>query len=324
MKIFKKYLSTIITLSILVVFGIYLFRNPEIVSQLLQINPIYMVLLILLYLLIIFVESLFILLTLNVFSKGISLKEGFYITLLSRIGNYLLPMRAGAIFRATYLKKKYNFKYTNFLSTLYGYYIIFFLTNSLLALVVLLLKWRLYSQVHTPLTIFLLSVSLSMFFLVFFRIPFQKILQKGGDIFKKIGNLSNNFISGWRLILRKKGLFLKLIILATLNILLNIVVVYIEFLSIDVVGNILDTTLYTTLSGLSLLISITPGSLGIREGIFLLTSNSIGLTEHEIFQIAILDRGVMFVLLLSSLLFISLFVKDFNLKEVYFGKKEKA
>jgi uncharacterized membrane protein YbhN (UPF0104 family) len=83
----------------------------------------------------------------------------------------------------------------------------------------------------------------------------------------------------------------------------------------------LDIILYTCISGVSLLISITPGSLGLREAVFLLTSESIGLTSEQIMQLAFLDRGIMFLLLVILLLLITIFVKQFKLKDIFIVKK---
>jgi uncharacterized membrane protein YbhN (UPF0104 family) len=80
--------------------------------------------------------------------------------------------------------------------------------------------------------------------------------------------------------------------------------------------------LYSSLSGASLLISLTPGSLGIREGVFLITSQSIGLVEEQILQLAIVDRGIMFILLVIMMIFVSIFLKEFNLRDAFFAKKE--
>ena len=41
-----------------------------------------------------------------------------------------------------------------------------------------------------------------------------------------------------------------------------------------------------------LLVSLTPASLGIREGIFSITSDILGINNEEIMQLALLDRGV--------------------------------
>jgi len=127
MKKYFKYIKTVLTIAILFLFLLYVIKNPEILTSLQSLNPIFIVVVMLLFLIVFLLEGLFIKITLQAFDKKISIKESFYISTISRIGNYLLPMRAGAIFRATYLKNKYDFKYSKFLSTLYGYYIILFL-----------------------------------------------------------------------------------------------------------------------------------------------------------------------------------------------------
>jgi uncharacterized protein (TIRG00374 family) len=319
----KKYIYPFLTLFVLSLFAIYLYRNPFILTDLISVSPFLIILIMLTYIAVFFIEGLFILVVLKVFNRGILKGESFYIATLSRVGNFLLPMRAGAIFRATYLKKRFNFQYTNFLSTLYGYYIIFFLSSSLLAVLVLVLKWLLFSEIFISLTLFFIFVILAMTVLIFIRIPSLKILKQSKGVFKKVGIFLDNFLQGWSLIVKNRILFIELMIIAFANTILNTVIVYIEFISIGKVGHILDIILYTCLSGLSLLLSFTPGSLGIREGVFFLTSNSLGLTEQEIMKIAFLDRGIMFVLLFLCLIVISLFVKRFNLRELYLGKDEK-
>ncbi|MDY0097092.1 MAG: lysylphosphatidylglycerol synthase transmembrane domain-containing protein [Candidatus Dojkabacteria bacterium] len=322
MKSLKKYISPILTIFVLTLFAIYLFKNPEIIDRLVDTQPMYILLIMLLYLSIFFLEGLFIIVTLRIFSKDMNRSEGMYVATLSRIGNYLLPMRAGAVFRATYLKKKFNFDYSNFLATLYGYYIVFFLTNAILAFIVLVFKSFIFDQTYISLILFFLAVIVGMVVLIFLRFPFKKIFkQKSGIIFKVISFLEK-FLGGWDLIVRNRKLFIQLMLLAFANVFVNILVIYLQFISIEKVGNILDIILYTCISGVSLLISITPGSLGLREAILLITSKSLGLSQIEVMQLAFLDRGIMFVLLLICLIVISIFFKRFNLKEVFFEKRE--
>lgn len=322
MKNIKKYISPLLTIFVLLLFGIYLYNNPEILVSLKETNPIYIFLIMALYLFIFYLEALFILVTLMIFKRDIDSKEGMYISVLSRIGNYLLPLRAGAVFRATYLKKKYNFEYSNFLSTLYGYYIIFFLTNSILAFLVLLFKGIVLNQTYTTLLLFFLLIILFMLFLIIFNLPLVKIEKRSTGILKKLISFLSKFLNGWKLIVKERKSFLKLLLLAFGNIFVNTIIIYIEFVSIEKIPKILDVVLYTCISGLSLFVSITPGSLGIREGVLLLTSQSIGISETEIVRLAILDRGIMFVLLLICMILIYIFVKRFNLKEVFLGKEK--
>lgn len=323
MNVIKKYLSPIVTVIVLLLFGVYLYKNPQIIDELLSTNIIYITLVMLVYLMIFFLEGLFILVSLKIFEKDISKKESYFLATVSRIGNYLLPMRAGAIFRATYLKKKYSFSYSNFLSTLYGYYIIIFFTNALVALIVLFFKNSLYSISSPVLSIFFLVIVLVMLILIFLRFPFEKIIKrKNGFIFKVLSFL-DRFIKGWDLIVKERKAFLMLLFIALGNIFLNIVVAFIEFNAIGKLVNLLDVILYTCISGVSLLISITPGSLGIREGAFIITSKSIGLSEVEIMKLAFLDRGIMFVLLLLCLIVVLFFDKKLTLKGIFFGEKDK-
>lgn len=314
----KNILSLLLTIFVLSLFGVYLYNNPQILEALLQISPISIFFVMILFLLLFLLEGIFIKVTLDVFDKHIDLKESYYLSTISRIGNYLLPMRAGAIFRATYLKNKYNFEYSKFLSTLYAYYIFLFLINSFLALISLFLKY-LNTGISYPLvTIFFVALFLGTLFVILFRKTFKvenRYVEKGITIL-------NKFVTSWDMIIKKENLFLNLVLITTGNILLNGLINFVEFLSLGIKINLLDLLLYTCLSGVSLLISITPGSLGLREAIFLLTSESIGLSQEQIMQLAFLDRGILFFLLLSLLIFISFFVKRFKLKDIFFAKKD--
>jgi uncharacterized protein (TIRG00374 family) len=288
-----------------------------------NVNPFLIIAVISLFLCVFFLEGLFIQVTLKIFKKDISVKESYYLSTLSRIGNYLLPLRAGAVFRAAYLKKKYDFDYSKFLSTLYGYYIILFLINASLALIALIFKWIVGGEFYFLLTLFFVGLFGGMLFLIFVRFPFEKFFKKDTGVISKVLKFMSKFMNSWDMIVKEKKHFFNLLLLTLGNIVINGVITYIEFVSIGVNVKIMDVILYTCLSGVSLLISLTPGSLGIREAVFLITSQSIGLSQDQIMQLAVLDRGIMFVLLLIVLVLIGIFVREFKLKEVFFPKDEE-
>ncbi|PKN02740.1 hypothetical protein CVU76_01750 [Candidatus Dojkabacteria bacterium HGW-Dojkabacteria-1] len=322
MKMFSKNsISTLLTVIVLILFGIYLYNNQQILSVLLQINPIYIALIMGIFLLVFLLEGIFIKVTLNVFDKKIDLKEAYYLSTISRIGNYLLPMRAGAIFRATYLKNKYQFEYSKFLSTLYAYYILLFLINAFFALLSLISKYINTGNTYPLVTIFFVFLFIITLGVILFRKTINLKNIKGNKYIEKVLTILNKFMNSWDMIVRKEKLFLSLIFITTGNILLNGIINYIEFIGLGIKATILDILLYTCLSGVSLLISITPGSLGLREAVFFVTSESIGITNEQVMQLAFLDRGIMFFLLLGLLILISLFVKKFKLKDIFFVKE---
>lgn len=316
----KNIISILLTTLVLILFGIYLYKNPQILLSLQEINPWNLVLISILFLLIFFIEALFIKLTLNAFDKDIDKKESYLLSTVSRIGNYLLPMRAGAVFRALYLKKIHNFEYSKFLSTLYAYYILLFLIYSILALISLGIKY-INTSIYFPIVtlFFVLLLIATVLIIIFSRIEIKE--NYNNKLIKKAIIVINKFILSWDNIVKKRKIFFNLILLTTGNILLNWLIYILEFSSINIHVNILDTLLYTCISGVSLLVSITPGSLGLREAMFLFTSDSIGLKEYEIIQLALLDRGILFILLLLILVLILIFVKRFKLKDIFFAKE---
>lgn len=274
-----------------------------------------------LFLLVFLLEGIFIKVTLDVFQKKINIKEAYYLSTISRIGNYLLPMRAGAIFRATYLKNKYQFEYSKFLSTLYAYYILLFLINAFFALSVLFLKYIYTGNTYPLVKIFFVFLFFTTVGVILLRKTIKIKNIESHKYIEKFLTILNKFINSWDMIVRKEKLFLSLIFITTGNILINGIINFLEFYSLGIKATILDILLYTCLSGVSLLISITPGSLGLREAVFLVTSESIGITNDQVMQLAFLDRGIMFFLLLGLLLLITLFVKKFKLRDIFFVKE---
>lgn len=321
-KKFSSYISAFLTVMVIGLFGLYIYRNPEILTTLAEIRVSYILLAMVLFLVVFLLEGLFIKVTLSVFNKDITVKESFFLSTMSRIGNYLLPMRAGAIFRATYLKKKYKFEYTKFLSTLYGYYIILFLLYSFFGISALLVKRFVYGESFITLILFFVALLLGMLFLMFVRVPFEKIFKRKDNLIGKVVAFLEKFMKSWDRIVKNKRLLNQLLLITFGNIAVNTVIIFIEFLSLNLKVNIFDLFLYSSLSGVSLLVSLTPGSLGIREGVFLISSESIGLNQEQILQLAIVDRGILFVLLFLMMVFIYIFLKEYNIKEVFFAKKE--
>ena len=175
-------------------------------------------------------------------------------------------------------------------------------------------------ETYITLILFFSVLIAGMIVLIFLRVSLNKIFKNSKGIINIVISFLDKFLVGWDLIVKSGNLFIKLILLAFANIFVNILIVYIEFISIEKVGDIIDVVLYTCISGISLFISITPGSLGLREGVLLLTSDSLGLTSSEVMELAFLDRGIMFLLLLFCLSVILIFFKKINLKEIFFGK----
>jgi uncharacterized membrane protein YbhN (UPF0104 family) len=55
--------------------------------------------------------------------------------------------------------------------------------------------------------------------------------------------------------------------------------------------------LFSVLGTLSIFINITPANLGVKEVIYLFSSSILGLSTTQILSIALIDRGVLFLVL---------------------------
>ncbi len=239
-----------------------------------------------------FLNGLFILNILKSFGHQIKTLESFYISTISSFGNNFIPMQGGAVIRSVYLKKTLNFPYAHFVSSLYGNYIIIFGVNAFFALITLFLIHR--SMASVPLLLFLffglLFTAMLVLALVRIRIDPDKLSRF--TLMNKARQVLHRILEGWARISGDKGLLLNLVLITVINLGVMAALFGLQFSALGLGGNPLAVLLYNCLSGVSLLVSLTPGALGVREGIFFLTSDVLGLTEGGIMQLALLDRGV--------------------------------
>lgn len=304
----KNIFSVVLTTALLILFTLYFLKNGEDFKIVFEIKPIFIVLLSILYSVLFALEGLFIKIVLEAFNKKITVGESFYISSLSRIGNYLLPMRAGIAMRAAYLKKKFKFPYSEFISTLYGYYIILFLQYSFIALLSLGYKFVANEEQYMLLALFFGGIFITMLFFSLIKLPTDKIPIFENKIVNKLLGIIKKIANGWNTIVSKKKTLKNLFLISFANILVNIMIFGTQFWALEIPITLPNISLYSSLAGVSLLISVTPGSLGLREAIFFVTSNSLNLNSQEILQLALLDRGIMFGLLIILSLILILFL----------------
>jgi len=304
----KKTISNWLTLIFLFIFAFYFWKNKEIFKPLLLVPVASLIGVALTKIAFNFSNGLFLKWSIEVFTKKIQFLEGVYVAILSAIGNYFGPLLGGATIRAVYLKKVHNLSYSYFASTLAGYYLILFAANCVLAIISLLNIER------TPFV-----SSLLIFFTVWLAIMILLMLIRLPNInkFKRFEkNKASKFIikalyeteTGWRLIQKKRHLVLKLLMLAMLGFAITFVTGLIEFNAVSAEISLAGLGLYTAISTTSMLISLTPGAIGIRESLLLLTSSAVGVSREQILQVAVIDRGVTFIVL-AVLYFLTYYLK---------------
>lgn len=293
----KKYLSTLITLGVVGLFAWYGFTHGEIFRDIAHVAIWALVLIVIGKLINIWTTGLFTKWTVEAFTDTLSQRESFIVAVLTAIGNFFGPLFGGLGIRAVYLKKYHNLPYSKFTATLIGYYQMMFQLNSLLAIVGLLLLR------HTDQTGYVLAV-FSIWFIAFLGLAFMKLpprnrlawleRSKPGALITKI---LYDIEDGWRLLITKRKLLLQMLWLSAVNLAALYLVNYVEFTAMGIHVGIAAMALYTALVQASMLLSITPGAVGLREAILILLASTIGITNQQIVQVAVLDRGIYFLLL---------------------------
>lgn len=295
--LFTKRLGLVLTLIVFLAFGYYIVTNKEDLKPLLEINPGYVILIFLTQLGMIFSNGLFVKIIIEPFKKFIKVKEAFYVSILSTVGNFFAPVGAGFGFRAVYLKKKHGLSYSNYFSTLSGNYIIVFLVTSIFGLVGLLLLRQEFSYqafIITAIFSAMLAGSIILMILKPGQIP---SIKNDNGMLKKIVKVVTDIVKGWTYVAAHKRLLIKLILLTTANLFLAVASLFFITNALNIEVTFPALLLLSVLGSLSLFINITPGNLGVKEAVFIFSSTMLGLTVNEIILIALIDRGVMFLTL---------------------------
>jgi uncharacterized protein (TIRG00374 family) len=302
----RKRLAAYLLLLFLAYLVFYISRHYQEFKPLTEVNPGYLLIIAVGHLSGIYLNGLFVKFILEPFKKTISSKESFTVSLISTVGNYFLPVGTGTGVKAVYLKKKFKLSYTDFMATLSGNYILVFLLNSFIGLVALYLLRR-----QAPTSQFtVLALALGVIFagmLVMATIGFPSWLLaklQNTKQLKRYTSIISNILNGWNTITRNRGLLLRLLMITLLNFFISIGITYVAVVSLGFDIKASALVLYTALGSLSFLLNVTPGSIGIRESIYIFSSAILGLTIPEILSVSIIDKSVLFFVLLISWLLI--------------------
>jgi len=251
-------------------------------------------------LLIIFLLSFILLVSrgfiLNYLLKAFDIKlkpwEFIGLSAITSMGNYLTPFRGGAGAKAVYLKKKYGLQYSLFLSTLAATYIIIFSINSLIVVISLWLTFLYYKIFNLPIFItFLVAFLLTI--IIFMLNP--KIL----GFKNKVPKYLNNVIDGWYKIRSDYKLIARLLTIQILNAFVWIIIIFFSFYAFGTDLSLIESLLISSLNSISLMISITPASLGLAEAVIVLSAKVFEISSTQSLMAAALIRIINIIVVFS-------------------------
>lgn len=197
-------------------------------------------------------------------------KEWFGLSVVTTMGNFIMPFSGGLIARATYLKHRHALSYAKFASLLAANYLVYFWIVGVVGIITLMVfmdKPGHYWQI----TLFFALVILLISILV--MLPSTKLLWNN-----RLAAIINDSLEGWSLIKSDKVLLGKLMLYTLVNIFLHGFSFWIAFFALK--GESISfgpVFLVSFLSVFSTLGNITPGNLGIQEAVVSICSGMLGI-----------------------------------------------
>ena len=227
------------------------------------------------------ITALFFQVSLKPYKLKLAFKEYFGLTMITLMGNYLIPF-SGLGLRAVYMKKVYQFSYRHFLTTVIVSWITNFLVYALagiFALIILYLKTRQMNLTLTIIFLIVFLVSLCSF------IPF-KVSSKNKTIVRFISTLLL-----WQDYIKNRKIIAKLFYLTICQFLVAAFSFYFAYLAFGFKITFVDSFLPTALSLYSSVIRIVPASLGFYELAVVYPSKVIGLSIADGLLISAITRA---------------------------------
>ena len=226
------------------------------------------------------------------FGVRLTMLEWYGLPAVTTMGNYLTPASGGLMVRAVYLKRRYGLTYPRFLALLSSGYLVNFLVISAVGVFIVLVRHSQDSRV-LPLALVFLAVLAVILFLLHRPVPLP-------DGEGRVQRFLRDVTNGWPLMKSRTSLIGKLIVLSLVNILLGGGSLWLAFDALGQPVPGMDAILVSLLQAFSLLMSITPGNLGVQEGIVSLSSGLLGYGLGTGLLAALLVRAVTVLFILSQ------------------------
>jgi len=219
------------------------------------------------------------------FDISLKFKEWYGLSIISNLWNYILPFQGGAGVRAIYLKKVYNFTVSNFFATMLALYFIGFFVNSLIGLMCLLYIYIYHHVLNIVILLFFSAVFTGVCIVMLFS---PQVPEFKSRLLRKIGEV----INAWYVIRVNRTLVINLILVIIFHAVVELLTVHFSFRAYGINLSLYKCLLITALLEFSVLIKITPGSLGVTEGIIVFGAQIFNITPAQ----SLLAAGLMRVI----------------------------
>jgi len=290
----KRIFTNLIGVLIIALLGWYLYKNRDVFNALRFITWQQVLIIVLIDALAIVTNSLINFTMIQRLDPCVSYLDCFLLQYTNNFLNKFLPtIGGGAAFRAIYLKKKYKFPYSHFLSTLAGIYVIYFFVIPIIGLACLLLIYIQTGAYNWVLILGFLGLFLPSLIIITFspNIPESPY---------KIVKLIRNTVDGWKLVKNNPNYILIYGILSVTLSFLTALINLVLYNALSGNTNLLSMIYLSTLNIAILFLNFTPGGIGIKEGIYIFSADLVQIPDDILVLGSLVLHGIT---IMTSLLF---------------------
>lgn len=222
------------------------------------------------------------------FDRRVSFLDCFFLQYVNNFLNKILPtIGGGAAFRAVYLKKKYNFPYSQFVSTVGGLYVISFLSVAIVGIICLLAIYVQYGVFNIIILLAFIALLLPCLFIILFspRLP---------DSNNRLLKAFRSVVYGWNIIKQDPKFILIYILLSILLLLISALQILISYQALGVETGFIPMLFLATLGIILAFLNFTPDGIGVKEIIYVFSSELVQLPDDILVLGSLVLRAVSF------------------------------
>lgn len=197
----------------------------------------------------------------------------FMLQYVNNLFNKILPtIGGGAAFRAIYLKKKYDFPYSKFTSTVAGLYVISFSATSLIGLSCLLVIYAQFRVFNWIIFLAFIGILLPTLFIIVAspQIPKSE---------RRLLRILRNVVDGWNVIKKRPRFVFLYLFLSVLLLLITTFQTYVSYQGLGVETNLVPMLYLSSLGIIMAFLNFTPDGIGVKEGFYIFSKDLVRIPE---------------------------------------------
>ncbi|MDM8567546.1 lysylphosphatidylglycerol synthase transmembrane domain-containing protein [Candidatus Halobeggiatoa sp. HSG11] len=266
----------------------FLSTQPEVLTSLQQIAWYDLVGLILLSMLIILILGVQFKYLILIFGLNLPFREWLGLTAVNTMCNYYLPVRGGLIVRGAYLKRQYNFPFSRYTSLVIVSQLLMLGVAAILGIIFLVGSLDIFAENTLP----LLGLYVSVIIITLSTYKIMPSLARQSARFNKLRPFLQQFMEGLKSWQQHRFASVYFSLLMAILIFLWGLRLYICFMAVGESVSFGQIMIIQTILSFSLIISITPGNLGIKEGITAFSANLLGISPTAALLASLVERAV--------------------------------